>query len=170
MREGVAVWPSRSERILGRLSLVKQCHVMFLAWLPYSRGTLQPDGTFRVTAAAATGAGSGTGTGTAAAARRGGGGGGGGVRSRGVAAGKGKGKGGAQGARGEGRGGCGGSGQGRGQAAGHAPGDVPAQQGKGRSLRVRVQKGQAVVHDPRTAMPSQYRPDARTSVRTCALS
>lgn len=131
VREGVAVWPSRSERILGRLSLVKQCHVMFLAWLPYSRGTLQPDGTFRVTAAAATG------TSTAAAGRRGGGGGG-GARSRGMAAGKGKGKGGAQAARREGPGGGGGgSAQGQGPAAaGQAPGDVPAQQGKGRLLGV----------------------------------
>ncbi|GFR42982.1 hypothetical protein Agub_g3981 [Astrephomene gubernaculifera] len=52
VREGVAVWPgARSERILGRLSLVKQCGVLFMAWLPYSRGVLQADGTFRVVAA-----------------------------------------------------------------------------------------------------------------------
>lgn len=36
MREGVGVWPSRTRRILGRLSLVKQHAVLFLAWLPYS--------------------------------------------------------------------------------------------------------------------------------------
>ena len=40
MREGVAVWPSKMERILGRLTLVKQQHVMFLAWLPYGCGAL----------------------------------------------------------------------------------------------------------------------------------
>ncbi|GIL66599.1 hypothetical protein Vafri_20088 [Volvox africanus] len=54
VREGVAVWPgARTERILGRLSLVKQCNVLFMAWLPYSRGILQEDGTFQVTKAEA---------------------------------------------------------------------------------------------------------------------
>ncbi|GIL71169.1 hypothetical protein Vretifemale_1776 [Volvox reticuliferus] len=54
VREGVAVWPgARAERILGRLSLVKQCNVLFMAWLPYSRGILQEDGTFQVTKAEA---------------------------------------------------------------------------------------------------------------------
>lgn len=36
VKEGVAVWPSKNQRIMGRLSLVKQHCVMFLAWLPYS--------------------------------------------------------------------------------------------------------------------------------------
>ncbi len=46
MREEVAVLPSKSERIMGRLTLVKQHCVIFLAWLPYSRGSLNQDGTF----------------------------------------------------------------------------------------------------------------------------
>lgn len=50
VREAVSVWPSRGERITGRLSLVRQHCVTFLAWLPYSRGTLRPDGTFHVAA------------------------------------------------------------------------------------------------------------------------
>ena len=62
VREGVAVWPSRTERIMGRLSLVKQHCVLFMAWLPYSRGTLQEDGTFKCTAVAAAAHGSGSGT------------------------------------------------------------------------------------------------------------
>eukprot|EP00955_Chlamydomonas_euryale_P023517 248530-Chlamydomonas_euryale.AAC.1 len=33
-RERVAVWPSASMCILGRVSIVKQCGVVFLAWLP----------------------------------------------------------------------------------------------------------------------------------------
>lgn len=49
VKEGVAVWPTRAERIMGRLSLVKQHCVMFLAWLPYSRGSVLEDGTFQVT-------------------------------------------------------------------------------------------------------------------------
>lgn len=36
VREGVAVWPCRRRRILGRLSIVEQHSVLFLAWLPYS--------------------------------------------------------------------------------------------------------------------------------------
>lgn len=36
VKEGVAVWPSKQQCIMGRLSLVKQHCVMFLAWLPYS--------------------------------------------------------------------------------------------------------------------------------------
>ena len=39
VREGVAVWPTKEQRILGRLSLVKQHCVLFLAWLPYSHPT-----------------------------------------------------------------------------------------------------------------------------------
>ncbi|MEW5312825.1 MAG: hypothetical protein WDW38_004430 [Sanguina aurantia] len=50
VREAVSVWPSRGERITGRLSLVRQHCVTFLAWLPYSRGTLRSDGTFHVAA------------------------------------------------------------------------------------------------------------------------
>ena len=46
MREGVAVWPARDERIMGRLSLIMQHSVLFLAWLPYSQGQLRKDGTF----------------------------------------------------------------------------------------------------------------------------
>ena len=62
MREGVAVWPGpRAPRIPGRLSLVKQAGVLFLAWLPYSRGCLQQDGSFRVVPAAAGGVAAGAG-------------------------------------------------------------------------------------------------------------
>ncbi|KAG2485090.1 hypothetical protein HYH03_016187 [Edaphochlamys debaryana] len=75
VREGVAVWPGpRSERITGRLSLVKQCGVLFMAWLPYSRGILMEDGTFRVAAgpaAAAAGRAAAAGAGKPAAAASG---------------------------------------------------------------------------------------------------
>ena len=37
-REQVAVWPSSRQRIPGRLSLVKQCGVVFLTWLPSGAG------------------------------------------------------------------------------------------------------------------------------------
>ena len=37
-REQVAVWPSSRQRIPGRLSLVKQCGVVFLTWLPSGGG------------------------------------------------------------------------------------------------------------------------------------
>ena len=47
MREEVAVYPNRSHHIMGRLSLVKQHGVLFLAWLPYSRGSLGQDGSFQ---------------------------------------------------------------------------------------------------------------------------
>ncbi|MEW5299530.1 MAG: hypothetical protein WDW36_002538 [Sanguina aurantia] len=50
VREAVSVWPCRGVRITGRLSLVRQHCVTFLAWLPYSRGTLRPDGTYHVAA------------------------------------------------------------------------------------------------------------------------
>lgn len=36
VKEGVAVWPTKDARIMGRLSLVKQHNVLFLAWLPYA--------------------------------------------------------------------------------------------------------------------------------------
>jgi hypothetical protein len=36
VREGVAIWPSSTRRILGRLSLVKQHGILFISWLPYS--------------------------------------------------------------------------------------------------------------------------------------
>ena len=52
VREGVAVWPTKSQRIMGRLSLIKQHQVMFLAWLPYSQGSLNRDGTFYSSATA----------------------------------------------------------------------------------------------------------------------
>jgi len=46
VREAVSVWPSRRVSIEGRLTLIKQHDVMFLAWLPYTLGTLNNDGTF----------------------------------------------------------------------------------------------------------------------------
>ncbi|BDA49286.1 TBC1 domain family member 15 [Coccomyxa sp. Obi] len=46
VREGVAAVVAKNERIMGRLSLIKQNRVMFLAWLPCSPGSLLPDGTF----------------------------------------------------------------------------------------------------------------------------
>ncbi len=52
VREGVAVWPTKNQRIMGRLSLIKQHQVMFLAWLPYSQGSLNKDGTFYSSATA----------------------------------------------------------------------------------------------------------------------
>ena len=48
VREEVAVYPNRSQHIMGRLSLVKQHGVLFLAWLPYSAGSLGQDGSFQV--------------------------------------------------------------------------------------------------------------------------
>lgn len=51
VREGVAVWPTRSERIVGRLSLIRQHRVLFLSWLPYAPGALAPDGVFTPTPA-----------------------------------------------------------------------------------------------------------------------
>eukprot|EP00873_Tetraselmis_striata_P017495 jgi/Tetstr1/437759/TSEL_026413.t1 len=49
VREGVSVWPTRRDHIDGRLTLIKQHSVMFLAWLPYTHGTLNQDGTFSAT-------------------------------------------------------------------------------------------------------------------------
>ncbi|GMH45319.1 hypothetical protein BSKO_13276 [Bryopsis sp. KO-2023] len=46
--EHVSVCPSRDIKIAGRLSLVKQRMVLFMAWLPYSKGTLNEDGTFQL--------------------------------------------------------------------------------------------------------------------------
>ena len=46
VRDGVAAVVARKERIVGRLSLIKQNHVIFLAWLPNSAGSMLPDGTF----------------------------------------------------------------------------------------------------------------------------
>lgn len=54
MREGVAAVVAKKERIMGRLSLIKQNHVLFLAWLPYSPGCMLPDGTFHAPAVVAT--------------------------------------------------------------------------------------------------------------------
>lgn len=48
VKEAVSVWPTRRETIEGRLTLIKQHQVMFLAWLPYTLGTLNQDGTFNV--------------------------------------------------------------------------------------------------------------------------
>ena len=42
-RDGVAVWPTRKQRITGRLSLIKQNSVLFFAWLPYSQGMLDAE-------------------------------------------------------------------------------------------------------------------------------
>ena len=36
VREHVFVWPNKRSRIMGRLSLTLQRHVLFIAWLPYS--------------------------------------------------------------------------------------------------------------------------------------
>ncbi len=55
VREGIAMWPTKQVRIMGRLSLVKQHCVMFLSWLPYSAGSLNADGTFQLPAGAARG-------------------------------------------------------------------------------------------------------------------
>lgn len=43
------MWPTRRDHIDGRLTLIKQHSVMFLAWLPYTHGTLNQDGTFSAT-------------------------------------------------------------------------------------------------------------------------
>ena len=48
-KEGVAAVVARKERIMGRLSLIKQNDVIFLAWLPNSAGSMLPDGTFHTT-------------------------------------------------------------------------------------------------------------------------
>ena len=52
VREGVAVWPTKTERIMGRLSLIEQHQVLFLAWLPYGPGMLNEDGTWQQVAPA----------------------------------------------------------------------------------------------------------------------
>ncbi len=49
VRDGVAAVVARKDRIMGRLSLIKQNHVIFLAWLPNSAGSMLPDGTFHTT-------------------------------------------------------------------------------------------------------------------------
>lgn len=46
--EHVCIWPSKDCRILGRLSLLKHQAILFLAWMPYSRGALNEDGTFQL--------------------------------------------------------------------------------------------------------------------------
>ena len=46
VREGVAVWPAKTERIMGRLTLMNQHGVLWICWLPYSEGQLRKDGTF----------------------------------------------------------------------------------------------------------------------------
>lgn len=40
VREGVAVWFTKHRRIMGRLSLIRQQLVMFMAWMPYTEGQL----------------------------------------------------------------------------------------------------------------------------------
>eukprot|EP00193_Tetraselmis_chui_P017368 CAMPEP_0177782312 /NCGR_PEP_ID=MMETSP0491_2-20121128/18382_1 /TAXON_ID=63592 /ORGANISM="Tetraselmis chuii, Strain PLY429" /LENGTH=709 /DNA_ID=CAMNT_0019302567 /DNA_START=173 /DNA_END=2302 /DNA_ORIENTATION=+ len=49
VREDVSVWPTRRDHIDGRLTLIKQASVTFVAWLPYTHGTLNQDGTFSAT-------------------------------------------------------------------------------------------------------------------------
>ena len=41
VREGVAVWPTKKQRIMGRLSLIRQQLVMFMAWLPYTQASAE---------------------------------------------------------------------------------------------------------------------------------
>lgn len=52
-KDGVSIRPTRSEAIAGRLSILRQQRMVFLAWLPYSQGCLQEDGTFQPPADAA---------------------------------------------------------------------------------------------------------------------
>lgn len=40
-KDGVSIRPTRSEAIAGRLSILRQQRMVFLAWLPYSQGCLQ---------------------------------------------------------------------------------------------------------------------------------
>ncbi|KAK9812377.1 hypothetical protein WJX73_005909 [Symbiochloris irregularis] len=42
-REGVAMWPTPTERIMGRFSLINQHSVLFMAWLPYTPVCLNSD-------------------------------------------------------------------------------------------------------------------------------
>ena len=49
VRDGVAAVVARKDRIMGRLSLIKQNHVIFLAWLPNSASSILPDGTLHIT-------------------------------------------------------------------------------------------------------------------------
>lgn len=46
--ECVSVWPSRDCKIDGQLSLVRQHALLFLAWIPYSKGNINEDGTFQL--------------------------------------------------------------------------------------------------------------------------
>lgn len=45
VKEGVCVFPtpSRRQRIMGRLSLIKQYNCLFICWLPYAAGAVQQD-------------------------------------------------------------------------------------------------------------------------------
>lgn len=52
-KDAVSIRPTRSEAIAGRLSILRQQRMVFLAWLPYSQGCLQEDGTFQPPADAA---------------------------------------------------------------------------------------------------------------------
>lgn len=47
-REGVSVRPTATEVIQGKLSVLRQRKALFLTWLPHNPGTLQEDGTFRL--------------------------------------------------------------------------------------------------------------------------
>ena len=35
------MWPTKKQRIMGRLSLIRQQLVMFMAWLPYSQASVE---------------------------------------------------------------------------------------------------------------------------------
>ena len=42
VKDSVWVWPNKRSRIMGRLALTLQRGVLFLSWLPYSPGTINP--------------------------------------------------------------------------------------------------------------------------------
>lgn len=42
VKDSVWVWPNKRSRIMGRLALTLQRGVLFISWLPYSPGTINP--------------------------------------------------------------------------------------------------------------------------------
>lgn len=46
-KDGVAIFPAKAERIMGRLSLLKLHRVLFFSWLPHSHGSVDEDGLFQ---------------------------------------------------------------------------------------------------------------------------
>ncbi|KAK9815964.1 hypothetical protein WJX74_004614, partial [Apatococcus lobatus] len=46
-KDGVAIFPAKAERIMGRLSLLKLHRVLFFSWLPHSHGSVNEDGLFQ---------------------------------------------------------------------------------------------------------------------------